>query len=105
MGLDELGPLAGLQPGERGPIGRVQRPVLRGRVLAAAVAAGVCDSMANLFFVLATRYGLLSLASVLTALYPAFTVLLAVTLLHERTSRVQQAGLALAAVSVVLVTV
>lgn len=83
----------------------VARPALRGRVLATAVAAGVCDSMANLFFVLATRHGLLSLASVLTALYPAFTVLLAVTLLHERTSRVQQAGLALAAASVVLVTV
>ncbi len=83
----------------------VLRPALRGRVLTAALGAGICDSSANLLFVLATQHGLLALASVLTALYPAFTVLLAVTLLHEHTSRTQQVGLALAAASVVLVTV
>ena len=57
-----------------------------------------------MFFLLSSRYGLLSLASVLTALYPAVTVLLAVGLLHEHASRIQRAGLALAAVSVVLIT-
>ena len=56
-------------------------------------------------FLLATHTGLLSLASVLTALYPAVTVMLAVGVLHERTTRVQQAGSALAAVAVVLITV
>ena len=58
-----------------------------------------------MFFLLAARHGLLSLASVLTALYPAVTVLLAVGLLHEHTSRMQRVGLALAAASVVLITV
>jgi drug/metabolite transporter (DMT)-like permease len=48
---------------------------------------------------------LLSLAAVLTSLYPAVTVLLAVALLHEHTSKVQRTGLALAAASIVLITV
>ena len=41
----------------------------------------------------------------LTSLYPAVTVMLAVGLLHEHTSRVQRVGLALAAASVVLITI
>lgn len=79
--------------------------VVRGRRLAIALVAGFCDAMANMFFLLAARAGLLSLASVLTALYPAVTVLLAVVFLHEHTSRIQRFGLALAAASVVLITV
>lgn len=78
---------------------------IRGRMLALAVAAGVFDAGANMFFLLATRQGLLSLASVLTSLYPAVTVMLAVGLLHEHTSRVQRAGLGLAAAAIVLITV
>jgi drug/metabolite transporter (DMT)-like permease len=58
-----------------------------------------------MFFLLATRHGLLSLAGVLTSLYPAVTVILAVGLLHEHTSRVQRAGLGLAATAIVLITV
>jgi drug/metabolite transporter (DMT)-like permease len=65
----------------------------------------VFDASANFFFLFATRHGLLSLASVLTALYPAVTVMLAVGLLHEHTSRTQRIGLALAAASIVLITV
>ena len=61
------------------------------------VLAGACDALANMAFLLATREGLLSLASVLTALYPAVTVLLAVVVLREHTSRTQRVGLALAA--------
>jgi drug/metabolite transporter (DMT)-like permease len=56
-------------------------------------------------FLLATRHGLLSLASVLTSLYPATTVLLAVWLLHEHTSAIQRAGLVLAGGAIVLITV
>jgi drug/metabolite transporter (DMT)-like permease len=78
---------------------------LDGRTLALAAVAGAFDAFANLFFLLSARDGLLSLASVLTALYPAFTVMLAVGILHEHVSRVQLSGLALAAGSVVLITV
>jgi drug/metabolite transporter (DMT)-like permease len=73
-------------------------------VLGLAVLAGVFDASANLFFLLASRHGLLSLASVITSLYPAMTVLLAVLLLHEHTGRLQRVGLAMAAASIVLIT-
>ena len=78
---------------------------IRGRMLAITLAAGAFDALANMFFLLATRHGLLSLASVLTSLYPAVTVMLAVGLLHEHTSKVQRVGLALAAAAIVLITV
>jgi drug/metabolite transporter (DMT)-like permease len=77
---------------------------IRGRMLVYTVAAGACDAFANMFFLLASREGLLSLASVLTSLYPAVTVMLAVGILHEHTSMVQRAGLALAATAIVLIT-
>lgn len=75
------------------------------RTLGLIVLAGACDALANMFFLLAARTGLLSLASVLTSLYPAITVMLAVWLLSEHTSRVQRLGLALAAGAIVLITV
>jgi drug/metabolite transporter (DMT)-like permease len=77
---------------------------VRGRLLAITAISGVCDAGANLFFLLASRHGYLSLASVITSLYPAGTVLLAVLILREHTGRIQQVGLALAAASVVLIT-
>lgn len=88
------------------PIARRTRavaPVSR-RFLALAALCGVLDASANLFFLLASRHGLLSLASVITALYPGVTVLLAASLLHERTVLVQRVGMALAAASIVLIT-
>jgi drug/metabolite transporter (DMT)-like permease len=78
---------------------------LSGRVLGIALIAGSCDALANLFFLLASHAGLLSIASVLTSLYPAMTVVLAITLLHERTGPLQRAGLGLAAAAIVLITV
>ncbi len=73
------------------------------RVLRLALGSGMLDAGANLFFLLATRHGYLSIASVITALYPAGTVALAVWVLHEHTGRWQRVGLLLAAGSVVLV--
>jgi drug/metabolite transporter (DMT)-like permease len=89
------------------PLAMRLRGVVRisGRTLAITILAGACDATANMSFLLASRAGLLSLASVLTALYPAVTVLLAVGVLREHTSRIQRVGLALAAASVVLITV
>jgi drug/metabolite transporter (DMT)-like permease len=68
-----------------------------------AAAAGVLGALATVCFLLATREGYLSIASVVTSLYPAFTVLLAATLLREHVHRAQAAGLLLCAVAVTLV--
>ena len=67
------------------------------------VAAGVADVGANMFYLAASRRGLLSIVAVLTSLYPASTMVLARTLLGERLARPQLAGLALAVVGVVLI--
>lgn len=66
--------------------------------------AGVLASLAVLFFLLATSRGLLSIAAVITSLYPAFTVIFAIALLREHVHRAQALGLALCAVAVVCVS-
>ena len=71
----------------------------------AAVGAGLLDAAANVFYVLALTHGLLSVVSVLTALYPAGTVVLARYGLGERMSTVQRTGLAVAGISAVLIAV
>jgi drug/metabolite transporter (DMT)-like permease len=73
-------------------------------LLGLAAVAGALDATANLAFLLASRHGLLSLSGVITALYPAGTVLLAVLILKEHTGRLQRTGLGLAAAAVVLLT-
>jgi drug/metabolite transporter (DMT)-like permease len=83
-----------------GPVGWRQD----GRLFAAALGAGALDASANVCYVLATRAGLFGIAVVLTSLYPGVTVLLARFALGERMRRAQQAGLALAAAGVLLVT-
>ncbi|WP_086561080.1 EamA family transporter [Streptomyces africanus] len=69
---------------------------------AVSAAAGVLDSVANLLFLLAARSGDLAVVAVITALYPAGTVLLARGVLAERIHRGQLVGLGTAAVSVSL---
>jgi drug/metabolite transporter (DMT)-like permease len=73
--------------------------------VAASVAAGALDSLANFAFLLAVRDGELAVVAVITALYPAATVVLARALLHERIGTVQLAGLGLAAAAVSLLAV
>jgi drug/metabolite transporter (DMT)-like permease len=70
---------------------------------AAALGCGLLDASANVLYVLALAHGLLSIVSVLTALYPAGTVLLARYLLGEQITRVQQAGLAFAGCAALLI--
>ena len=65
--------------------------------------AGLLDASADVCFLLATRHGYLSLVSVVTSLYPAITVLLAVFVLRERAGWLPRAGLALSAVSLALI--
>ncbi|MEU6113056.1 DMT family transporter [Streptomyces sp. NPDC047117] len=69
---------------------------------AMSAAAGVLDSVANLLFLLASRSGDLAVVAVITALYPAGTVLLARGVLAERIHRGQLVGLGTAAVAVSL---
>jgi drug/metabolite transporter (DMT)-like permease len=69
-----------------------------------ALVSGAVDAAANVCYVLATRSGLFGLAVVITALYPGMTVLLARWVLGERMRWIQRAGLLLAAVGVVLLT-
>lgn len=66
-------------------------------------AAGVLDVIANVFYLLATRLGLLSLVVVLTSLYPVSTVVLARLVLRERLGLPRLAGLAAAAVGIALI--
>jgi len=68
------------------------------------IGAGTIDMAANLLFLLAERRGLLTLVSVITALYPASTVVLARLVLHEQLTRAQWIGLFLAAAGVGLIS-
>jgi drug/metabolite transporter (DMT)-like permease len=65
--------------------------------------AGVLDVTANALYVLASRHGLLSLVSVLSALYPAATIVLARLVLTERINRTQLLGIGLALTGVTLI--
>ena len=71
--------------------------------LLGVAAAGILDVAANLLYLLATREALLSLAAVITSMYPVMTILLARIALRERLGRLQVAGLVLAAIGVVLI--
>jgi drug/metabolite transporter (DMT)-like permease len=71
----------------------------------AVVTLGAADMLANVFVLLAFRSGLLTLVAVLTSLYPAVTVLLAVWILSEPIGPRQKAGLVLALVAVALIAV
>jgi drug/metabolite transporter (DMT)-like permease len=61
-----------------------------------AIACGAVDAIANVGLLLGLRIGELSVMSVLTALYPAGTIILAAVGLKERIAVVQYVGLALA---------
>lgn len=64
---------------------------------------GALGAVATGLFMVAARIGDLTVAAVLVSLYPAFTVLLAAAALREPIHRTQSIGLALCAITVVLV--
>ncbi|MGH3342842.1 MAG: EamA family transporter [Carbonactinosporaceae bacterium] len=80
-----------------------QHWIPRDRYAVSALAVGALGATGVVLFQFASQYGLLTIASVLSSLYPAFTVLLAVLVLRERIHRGQGVGLALAGAAVALV--
>jgi drug/metabolite transporter (DMT)-like permease len=81
----------------------LRQPWLPDRAAWRAWPAGLLSTVAVVTFVLATQRGLLTVSAVLTSLYPAITILLAVLVLSERVHRTQAVGLALCALTVGLV--
>jgi drug/metabolite transporter (DMT)-like permease len=65
--------------------------------------AGLLAGIATVCFQLSVQRGLLTIAGVVTSLYPAVTVVLATAILREGIYRAQGAGLALATTGVVLI--
>jgi drug/metabolite transporter (DMT)-like permease len=77
--------------------------VPRNKTLGLILLAGAVDMSANVLFVLADHAGYLSIAAVLTSLYPASTVFLARIVLKERLALIQKAGVVLALAGVALI--
>ncbi|CAI9412990.1 EamA family transporter [Nocardioides sp. T2.26MG-1] len=77
--------------------------VPRNRYALGGIASGALGALATGAFMVATQGGYLTVTSVVTSLYPAFTVLLAATVLREHIHRAQAVGLALCACAVALV--
>jgi drug/metabolite transporter (DMT)-like permease len=73
-------------------------------ILPLLVATGLFDTGANLLYGASSRHGLISVVSVLGSLYPVVLVGLAYVLLHERISRPQLVGVALALGGVALIS-
>lgn len=67
--------------------------------------AGLLDTTGNLFYAMASLRGRLDVAAVLSSLYPAGTMLLALWLLKERATRSQVTGMVLALAAVALISI
>jgi len=73
------------------------------RLVPAIVAVGLLDAAGNTCYLLAVQSGALAVASVLSALYPVGTVILAAAVLRERVTRDHAIGIALAGVAVAMI--
>jgi uncharacterized membrane protein len=64
----------------------------------------IMDTLGNLFYMLAARFGRLDVAAVVSSMYPASTVALARILLKEKITRTQLVGILLALVALVFIS-
>ncbi len=76
-----------------------RRRMAVGLAIALAGSSGLLDAGANTLFLVGLSYGDLSVLSVVSGFYPAVTILLALVFLGERPSRLQTAGIVLALVA------
>jgi drug/metabolite transporter (DMT)-like permease len=80
------------------------RPLRMARPVATvAMVGGGIDMLANALYLVASRYGPLSVVVTLASLYPASTVILARVVLGERLNAWQQAGIACALIAIALI--
>lgn len=85
--------------------GAVDSPRFIGHGVVLATGAGVLDASANVLILLGLRLGDLSTMSVLVALYPSGTILLAAVVLRERIAPVQWVGPVLAITAAAMLSV
>jgi drug/metabolite transporter (DMT)-like permease len=83
----------------------ITRRSLRPTALPFVALSGALDMAANIAFLLASRIGMLTIAAVVTSLYPGPTVLLALLVFRERIGLLRVAGLALAVAGVALISI
>lgn len=84
-------------------LGLRDRPKLVWAALPLAAFSGLLDSLGNVGFLLSAQTGRLDSAAVLSALYPAFTAVLAWVILKERLNITQIGGIALMLVAIPLI--
>jgi drug/metabolite transporter (DMT)-like permease len=110
VGLDRAGDRAGIWPlvaakplGILFALGVAMRQKVKllvpKRATMLTVAAGAADMTANVFATLSAQAGQVAIAGVLVSLYPASTVVLARVFDHERVTKIQLVGFALAGVA------
>ncbi len=75
-----------------------------GQVWWPLIGCGVMDALGNAFFVAAKQAGRLDVASALSSLYPASTVILALIFLKERMSRTQTVGVLVTLAAIPLIS-
>jgi drug/metabolite transporter (DMT)-like permease len=80
-----------------------RRPAVARADVRTAIFAGAADMSANVFFLLATRTGLLMIVTLVTSLYPAPTVILARVFHGQKISLPRAAGIAFALAGVALI--
>ena len=73
--------------------------------LAVVLSSGILDSIANGLYLLAVREGLMSIVATINSFYPASTLLLATRIDKEKIHRSQAVGLALAGVSLLMISI
>jgi drug/metabolite transporter (DMT)-like permease len=71
--------------------------------LASLVFLGALDLLGNVLYAIATRHGELAIIAVLASLYPVSTVVLARAFLAERVQRIQEVGIVMALLGVLLI--